>query len=74
MKNSKRILGVLLLLVFSVFVGKTVNAATLDNEKLEKSKSKTATALDENYESRITISLPSKEEELVSDEIGRAHV
>ena len=67
MKNSKRILGVLLLLVFSVFVGKTVNAATLDNEKLEKSKSKTATALDENYESRITISLPSKEEELVSD-------
>lgn len=31
MKNSKRILGVLLLLVFSVFVGKTVNAATLDN-------------------------------------------
>lgn len=67
MKNSKRILGILLLLVFSVFIGKTVNAATLDTDKLEKSKSKTATALDENYESRITISLPSKEEELVSD-------
>lgn len=67
MKNSKRILGILLLLVFSVFISKTVSAATLDTDKLEKSKSKTATALDENYESRITISLPSKEEELVSD-------
>ena len=31
------------------------------------SKSKTATQLDENYESNVTLSLPSAEEELVSD-------
>ena len=33
----------------------------------ETSKSKTATALDANYESQVTLSLPAKEEELVSD-------
>lgn len=33
----------------------------------EKSKSKTATNLDEKYESEVTLSLPSEEEELVSD-------
>ena len=31
------------------------------------SKSKTATQLDENYQSKVTLSLPSAEEELVSD-------
>lgn len=33
----------------------------------ETSKSKTATNLDENYESQVTLSLPAAEEELVSD-------
>lgn len=33
----------------------------------DKSKSKTATNLDENFESQITLSLPSSQEELVSD-------
>lgn len=33
----------------------------------ERSKSKTATELDENYESQVTLALPSQQEELVSD-------
>ena len=33
----------------------------------ETSKSKTATNLDENYESQVTLSLPAKDEQLVSD-------
>lgn len=35
--------------------------------KWDKSKSKTATNLDSNYESLVTLSLPSKEEQLSSD-------
>ena len=38
-----------------------------DETGWETSKSKTATELDENYESQVTLSLPSAEEELVSD-------
>lgn len=37
------------------------------SESWDHSKSKTATNLDENYESRVTLSLPAAEEELVSD-------
>lgn len=33
----------------------------------EKSKSKTATELDENFESQVTLSLPASDEQLVSD-------
>ncbi len=36
-------------------------------EEWDTSKSKTATNLDENYESEVTLSLPSSEEKLVSD-------
>lgn len=37
------------------------------SESWDHSKSKTATNLDENFESRVTLSLPAAEEELVSD-------
>ena len=38
-----------------------------EEQDWDHSKSKTATPLDENYESDVTISLPSAEEQLVSD-------
>lgn len=38
-----------------------------DNTDWDVSRSKTATNLDSNYESEVTLSLPSAEEELVSD-------
>lgn len=37
------------------------------NYEWERSKSKTATNLDENFESQVTLSLPAAEEELVTD-------
>ena len=40
---------------------------TLTYSTWETSKSKTATNLDSNYESKVTLSLPSAEEQLVSD-------
>lgn len=48
-----------------VFVATPAMGATADIWNI--SKSKTATNLDENYESKVTLSLPSAEEELVSD-------
>ncbi|WP_102338051.1 VWA domain-containing protein [Collinsella provencensis] len=48
-----------------VFVATPAMGATADIWNI--SKSKTATNLDENYESQVTLSLPSAEEELVSD-------
>lgn len=41
--------------------------APLENATWDISKSKTATNLDENFESNITLSLPSSEEQLASD-------
>ena len=38
-----------------------------ENENWEISKSKTATNLDKNFESKVTLSLPSAEEKLVTD-------
>lgn len=45
----------------------TAFAADGETVDWQVSKSKTATNLDENYESQITLSLPSSEEQLVSD-------
>ncbi len=67
-------------LLFSVSAG-TVTSLTLSNTYSEAgtepedpadpawdvSRSKTATNLDENYESKVTLSLPSAEEHLVTD-------
>lgn len=44
-----------------------VNPDQPDAPSWEVSKSKSATALDDNFESRVTLSLPSAEQELVSD-------
>ena len=40
---------------------------TMPESKWEVSRSKTATNLDENFESKVTLSLPSAEEKLVTD-------
>ena len=45
----------------------TLKAAHGEASEWDISKSKTATNLDENYESEVTLSLPAAEEELVSD-------
>ena len=51
-------------------VAKETQTAAFDNVYSPKwtiSKSKTATNLDSNYESKVTLSIPSSEEQLVSD-------
>lgn len=61
----KKLLAILLALIMMLT---TVSAmAAADQEKWDVSKSKTATNLDANYESKVTLSLPSAEEQLETD-------
>lgn len=61
----KKLLAILLALIMMLTTVSAMAAAA--PEKWDISKSKTATNLDANYESKVTLSLPSKEEKLVSD-------
>lgn len=66
---KKGMIGALFAMIASIILtvafATPAMAATADVWNV--SKSKTATNLDENYESKVTLSLPSAEEELVSD-------
>lgn len=73
-KLSRRILAMLLTAAMLVtmfpaamFATPTAEVGSEGVPKLDVSKSKTATELDEKYQSKVTLSLPSAEEELVSD-------
>ena len=77
-KLSRRILAMLLTAAMLVTMFPAAMFAAGETEPVEEptvsgelvtghSKSKTATELDENYQSKVTLSLPSDEEELVSD-------
>ena len=77
-KLSRRILAMLLTAAMLVTMFPAAMLAAGETEPVEEptvsgelvtghSKSKTATELDENYQSKVTLSLPSAEEELVSD-------
>ena len=61
----KKLLAILLALIMMLTTVSAMAAAA--PEKWDISKSKTATNLDANYESKVTLSLPSAEEPLVSD-------
>ena len=61
----KKLFAILLALIMMLTTVSAMAAAA--PEKWYFSKSKTATNLDANYESKITLSLPSAEEPLVSD-------
>lgn len=61
----KKLLAILLALIVMLAAVPAMAAAA--PEKWDISKSKTATNLDANYESKVTLSLPSAEEPLVSD-------
>ena len=72
--NRKRwvagLLGAFLALCLAPVVANATSGATVadsGSSAWEVSKSKSATQLDENYESDVTLSLPSAQEELVSD-------
>ena len=75
---SRRILAMLLTATMLVTMFPAAMFAAGETEPVEEptvssglvqghSKSKTATQLDENYQSQVTLSLPSAEEQLVSD-------
>ena len=77
-KLSRRILAMLLTAAMLVTMFPAAMFAAGETEPVEEptvsgelvtghSKSKTATELDENYQSQVTLSLPSAEEQLVSD-------
>ena len=77
-KLSRRILAMLLTAAMLVTMFPAAMFAAGETEPVEEptvnsglvqghSKSKTATQLDENYRSQVTLSLPSAEEQLVSD-------
>ena len=77
-KLSRRILAMLLTAAMLVTMFPAAMFAAGETEPVEEptvnsglvqghSKSKTATQLDENYQSQVTLSLPSAEEQLVSD-------
>ena len=77
-KLSRRILAMLLTATMLVTMFPAAMFAAGETEPVEEptvnsglvqghSKSKTATQLDENYRSQVTLSLPSAEEQLVSD-------
>ena len=76
-KLPRRILALLLTMAMCVTMFPTAMFAEIGTDNIEQtpvtekewdiSKSKTATNLDENYESEVTLSLPSAQEELVSD-------
>lgn len=61
----KKLLAILLALIMMLTTVSAMAAAA--PEKWDISKSKIATNLDANYESKVTLSLPSAEEPLVSD-------
>ena len=61
----KKLFAILLALIMMLTTVSAMAAAA--PEKWDISKSKTATNLDANYESKVTLSLPSAEEPLVSD-------
>ena len=61
------IAGMMTLSMFSVAGTKTVVNAEDATTQWTVSKSKTATALDTNNETQVTLSLPSKQEQLTSD-------
>lgn len=68
--RQKKLLSLLLsfVLIASMFPIAAFAATADDSEQTwEISKSKTATNLDENYESNVVLSLPSSEEQLVTD-------
>lgn len=77
-KLSRRILAMLLAAAMLVTMFPAAMFAVPETDTVEEptissglvnghSKSKTATNLDENYQSKVTLSLPSAEEQLVSD-------
>lgn len=61
----KKLLAILLALIMMLTTVSAMAAAA--PEKWDISKSKTATNLDANYESKVTLSLPSAEEQLETD-------
>ena len=63
---KKRILAFLLCAVMVLLLPAT-GAAAVDLGEWQTSKSKTATQLDSAFESKVTLSLPSAEEQLVTD-------
>ena len=69
MKNGrwKKLAAALLAGMMAVSVTMTASAVNLQETEWDISKSKTATNLDENFESKVTLSLPSAEEQLVTD-------
>lgn len=69
MKRKSRVAAIVLALVLALGMTGTVFGATNDSQetKWSISKSKTATNLDSNFESQITLSLPAEQEELASD-------
>lgn len=69
MKNGrwKKLAAALLAGMMAVSMAMTASAVNLQETEWDISKSKTATNLDENFESKVTLSLPSAEEQLVTD-------
>ena len=69
MKNGrwKKLAAALLAGMMAVSVTMTASAVNLQETEWDISKSKTATNLDKNFESKVTLSLPSAEEQLVTD-------
>ena len=77
MKGKRKWISLLVLALVVLMVGiqpnvnalsaDETNSGTASGTAWEVSKSKTATNLDENFESEVTLSLPSQEEQLVSD-------
>ena len=69
MKNGrwKKLAAALLAGMMAVSVTMTASADNLQETEWDISKSKTATNLDKNFESKVTLSLPSAEEQLVTD-------
>ena len=61
------VLSLCMLLTMFPFTANATESTDSQETKWNISKSKTATELDENYESQITLSLPAAEEQLVSD-------
>lgn len=66
-KMSKLLSVLLCCVMLLTLLPVTAAAATADDWTPDYSKSKEATNLDENYESRVTLSLPSAEKQLETD-------
>ncbi|MCB6992199.1 VWA domain-containing protein [bacterium 210820-DFI.6.37] len=77
MKGKRKWISLLVLALVVLMVGiqpnvnalsaDETNSGTASGKTWEVSKSKNATNLDENFESKVTLSLPSQQEQLVSD-------